>query len=83
MLIFLTSSTLSRQHLMKSDCGMSWQTTANTSPPDFYYQAMSIINQADLNYRTASNKQFLTELTIIQLCQLLSPAAPAMAPGGN
>ena len=56
---------------------------AQAFQPDFYYQAMAILNNADLNYRTASNKRFLTELTIIQLCQLLSPAAPAMAPGGN
>ena len=43
-------------------------------PPDFFYKAMRIINNADLNYRTASNKQFLTELTLIRLCQLLSPS---------
>lgn len=51
--------------------------------PDFYYRAMSILNDADLNYRTASNKQFLTELTIIKLCQLLSPATPAMTSRGS
>ncbi len=43
-------------------------------PDDFFYKAMRILNQADLNYRTASNKQFLTELTLIRLCQLLSPS---------
>lgn len=42
-------------------------------PPEFFYRAMKILNDADLNYRTASNKQFLTELTLIRLCQLLSP----------
>lgn len=51
--------------------------------PDFYYRAMSILNDADLNYRTASNKQFLTELTIIKLCQLLSPTTPAMTSRGS
>ena len=43
-------------------------------PPDFFYRAMRILNWADLNYKTASNKQFLTELTLIRLCQLLSPS---------
>lgn len=51
--------------------------------PDFYYRVMSILNDADLNYRTASNKQFLTELTIIKLCQLLSPTTPAMTSRGS
>lgn len=56
---------------------------AQAFQPDFYYKAMSILNDADLNYRTASNKQFLTELTIIKLCQLLCPTTPAMTSGGN
>ena len=43
-------------------------------PVNFFYKAMRILNEADLNYRTASNKQFLTELTLIRLCQLLSPS---------
>lgn len=52
-------------------------------PPQFFYKAMSILNDADLNYRTASNKQFLVELTLIKLCQLLSPSTTAMTPRGN
>ena len=56
---------------------------AQAFQPDFYYKAMSILNDADLNYRTASNKQFLTELTIIKLGQLLCPTTPAMTSGGN
>ncbi len=52
-------------------------------PPQFFYRAMSLLNDADLNYRTASNKQFLIELTLIKLCQLLSPSTTAMTPRGN
>ena len=44
---------------------------ASLFEPVFFYKAMSILNDADLNYRTASNKQFLVELTLIKLCQLL------------
>ena len=51
--------------------------------PDFYYRAMGIVNFADLNYRTASNKQFLVELSLIRLCQLLCPSTPAMTSGGR
>lgn len=42
--------------------------------PDFIYRAMNLCNDADLNYRTASNKQFLVELTLAKICQLLSPS---------
>lgn len=42
--------------------------------PAFFYSAMDICNKADLDYRIASNKQFLVELMLIKLCQLLSPS---------
>lgn len=42
--------------------------------PDFLYRAMCLCNDADLNYRNASNKQFLIELTLAKLCQPLSPS---------
>ena len=42
--------------------------------PEFFYMALSLINDADMRYREASNKTFLTELLLIKLCQLLSPS---------
>lgn len=42
--------------------------------PDFLYEAMGLCNDADLNYRAASNKQLLVELTLIRIAQLLSPS---------
>lgn len=48
--------------------------TAVKCSPDFIYKAMNLCNEADLNYRTASNKQFLIELTLAKICQLLSPS---------
>jgi DNA polymerase-3 subunit gamma/tau len=48
--------------------------TAAKCQPDFLYRAMAICNKADLDYRTASNKQLLVEITLIKLCQLLSPS---------
>ncbi len=47
---------------------------AKKCTPQFLYKAMELCNNADLNYRVATNKQFLVELTLIQLCQLLSPS---------
>ena len=42
--------------------------------PEFIYRVMNLCNEADLNYREASNKQFLIELTLARICQLLSPS---------
>ncbi len=42
--------------------------------PRWLYLAMDLCNTADLNFRTAANKQFLVELTLIKLCQADSPS---------
>ena len=55
--------------------------TAAKCSPDFIYRAMNLCNEADLNYRTASNKQFLIELTLAKICQLLSPSRDNGADG--
>ena len=41
--------------------------------PAFYYRALDLCNSCDLNYRNASSKQLLVELTLIKLCQLVAP----------
>jgi DNA polymerase-3 subunit gamma/tau len=46
---------------------------AQKCSPQFLYEAMDLCNEADLNYRAATNKQFLIELTLIKLCQHYSP----------
>lgn len=48
--------------------------TSAKCSPDFIYRTMNLCNEADLNYRTASNKQFLIELTLAKICQLSSPS---------
>ncbi len=40
----------------------------------FLLRAMNLCNDADLNYRVSSGKQFLIELTLAKICQLLSPS---------
>lgn len=38
----------------------------------FLFRAIELANSCDLNYRLSRNKRLLIELTLIQLCQLLS-----------
>ena len=45
-------------------------------PLEWFYAAMKLLNDCDVNYRTASNKQLLVEITLIRLCQLLKPPTP-------
>ncbi len=49
---------------------------AKTLPVQWYYAAMRLLSDCDLNYRTATGKRLLVELTLIRLCQLLKPATP-------
>lgn len=44
---------------------------AATMPLPWYYKALAILNEADLNYRTASSKQLTVELALIRLASLL------------
>ena len=58
-------------------------TTAAKCTPDFLLRAMKLCNEADLNYREASNKQFLVELTLAKLCQLCSPSPDETSGNGD
>ena len=49
---------------------------AKSLPLQWYYAAMKVINDGDVQYRTATNKQFLVELVLIRLGQLMKPATP-------
>lgn len=49
---------------------------AKTLPAQWYYAAIKLLNDCDLNYRTSTSKRLLVELTLIRLCQLLKPATP-------
>lgn len=54
---------------------------AQSMPLSWYYAAMRILNEADLNYRVSGNKQLLVELALIRLCgQGKETAAPAPLP---
>ena len=46
---------------------------AQKCPLSFLYRAMELSNRCDLDYRISNNKQFLVELTLIQICQITTP----------
>ena len=68
---------------MNGDIAQRHVKAAASFNPRFFYMALDLCNTCDLNYRDASNKQFLVELTLIKLCQLLNPQPPAGGNGGG
>lgn len=47
---------------------------ARRCTPEFLLRSMALLNDADLQYRTSSAKQFLVELTLAKICQQSSPS---------
>lgn len=66
---------------------------APSLPIEWYYKALKLLNDCDINYRTATNKRLLVELTLIRLATLLKgkenpfdleeEAAPHLPPLGK
>ena len=54
------------------EIGKKYIEQAGKLPIGWYYSALKVLNDCDFNYRTASNKRLLVELTLIRLCQLLN-----------
>ena len=61
---------------MNADVSQRYVMQAAKLGPRFYYRALDLCNTCDLNYRNASNKQLLVELTLIKLCQIVAPPEP-------
>lgn len=58
------------------DVAQRYAVQAAQLPLPWYYAALKLLSDCDLNYRTASDKRLLVELTLIKLCQLLNPSPP-------
>lgn len=43
---------------------------ANQTPPSYIVSALSVLNEAELNYRNANNKRLHVEMCLIRLCYL-------------
>lgn len=52
---------------------------AASLPMRWFYDALEILNTADLDFRAAANKQLLTELSLIRLCRLMLPAEQGLS----
>ncbi len=61
---------------MNDDVAQQYGVQSAKLAPAFYYRALDLCNTCDLNYRNASSKQLLVELTLIKLCQLVAPQQP-------
>ncbi len=61
---------------MNDDVASRFVEMAARFSPGFFYKAMDLCNYCDLNYRDASNKIFIVELTLIKICQLLGSPLP-------
>ena len=58
---------------MNDEVALQYGTQSAKLAPQFYYRALDLCNSCDLNYRNASSKQLLVELTLVKLCQLVVP----------
>ncbi len=47
---------------------------AKACSPQFLFRALNIVNECDVNYRTAKNKRLLVEIMLIRLAQILMPS---------
>lgn len=82
LMVAMSPSTLT---LLEADDEVKAQMAAVASRcrPEFIYRAMNLCNEADINWRTASNKQFLLELTLAKICQLSSPSPSSDSGAGE
>ncbi len=58
---------------MNQDVAQRYAEQAGRLGPRFFYTALDLLNTCDLNYRNASSKLLLVELTLIKLCQIVNP----------
>ncbi len=72
--LMVASTPQTRQLLeMNDEVAQRYGVQSTKLAPAFYYRALDLCNSCDLNYRNASSKQLLVELTLIKLCQLVTP----------
>lgn len=58
---------------MNEEVAQLYVTQAAKVTPRFLYQSIELCNSCDLNYRNATSKQLLVELTLIKMCQIMNP----------
>ncbi|MBR4829507.1 MAG: DNA polymerase III subunit gamma/tau [Muribaculaceae bacterium] len=79
--LMVASTPRTRQLLeMNDEVAQQYGVQSAKLTPAFYYRALDLCNTCDLNYRNASSKQLLVELTLIKLCQLVKSPQQQPAP---
>ncbi len=56
---------------------------ANQAPPSFILSALNVINDSELNYKTATNKRLHVEMCLIRLCYLLDTVQGQISGAGS
>ncbi|MDE6136364.1 MAG: hypothetical protein K2F97_02690, partial [Muribaculaceae bacterium] len=81
----MVASNPATRRLLEADDEVREQMAAVAAkcPVPFFYTALDLLNDTDLNYRQASNKQLLVELALIKLCQRFSPSPEKSAGNGG
>lgn len=59
-----------------NEVAKKFEEQSHNLPIQWYYAAMKLLTDCDFQYRTATGKRLLVEVTLIRLCQLLKPATP-------
>jgi DNA polymerase-3 subunit gamma/tau len=78
--LMVASTPQTRQLLeMNDEVAQQYGVQSAKLSPAFYYRALDLCNSCDLNYRNASSKQLLVELTLVKLCQLVAAPQPQQA----
>lgn len=57
------------------EVGKRYHEQSRSLPYEWYFKALDILNDCDVNYRTSTNKRLLVELTLMKLCNLMNPGA--------
>ena len=66
-----------------SDIATKYREQAAACPVNFIFEALSISNECDLNYRISKNKRLLVELALIKICQLTRKGTDITAESTN
>ena len=56
---------------------------ANQTPPSFILSALNVINDSELQYKSATNKRLHVEMCLIRLCFLLQSIPASQSAGGD
>jgi DNA polymerase-3 subunit gamma/tau len=66
---------------VSGDLKERYETQSNLAPLSFILNALKLINDCDIHYKTAKNKRLTVELTLTKLCYIKDAVAIASSHG--